>query len=134
MSAALALQQAVFAALSADAGVGAVLGSPPRVYDEVPRGAVVPYAVLGEATETDWSTSTDNGVSLLFSVTAWSRGAGFQEAKLIAGAIRAALDGAALNLSGSTLIALRFQGADYGRESDGVTRRAALKFRALIEI
>lgn len=134
MSAALALQQAVFAALTADAGVIALLGSPPRVFDEVPRDAALPYAVIGDASESDWSTKTDHGASLLFGVQIWSRAAGYQEVKLIAGAVRAALDGAALALSGATLIDLGFDSASYARESDGVTRRAELKFRALIEI
>ena len=129
-----ALQQAVFAALSADAGVIALLGSPPRLFDETPRDAALPYAVLGEASESDWSTKTDSGSSLSFTVTVWSRAAGFGEAKRIAAAVRAALDGASPTLSGATLIDLRFEGASYGRESDGITRRAALRFRALIEI
>jgi hypothetical protein len=134
MSAALALQQAVFAALTADAGIIALLGSPPRVFDEVPRDAALPYAVIGDASETDWSTKTDHGASLLFRVQIWSRAAGYQEAKLIAGAVRAALDGAALVLSGATLIDLSFDSTSYARESDGITRCAELKFRALIEI
>jgi hypothetical protein len=134
MSASWALQQAVFTALGADAGVIALLGSPPCVYDDVPRDAVMPYAVIGEASESDWSTKTDGGVSLLLAVRIWSRDAGFMQAKQIAGAIRACLDGAALRLAGATLIDLRFESASYGRESDGLTRRAELKFRALIEI
>lgn len=128
-----ALQQAVFATLAADAGVIALLGSPPRIYDDVPRGAALPYAAIGDASESDWSTSTDRGASLLFSVTVWSRGSGFQEAKLIAGAVRAALDGAAPALDGFILVDLRHDNTIYARESDGLTRRAELKFRALIE-
>ncbi|HEX3754549.1 MAG TPA: DUF3168 domain-containing protein [Rhizomicrobium sp.] len=134
MSAALALQEAVFAALTGDAGIIALLGEPPRVYDEVPRDAVLPYAVIGDASESDWSTKTDHGASLLFPVQIWSRASGYREAKLIAGAVRTALDGAALTLSGATLIDLSFDSAAYARESDGMTRRAELKFRALVEI
>jgi hypothetical protein len=134
MSAAWALQQAVFAALAADAGVIALLGSPPRLFDEVPRDAAMPYAVIGEATESEWNTATDKGASLVFTVTVWSRGAGFREAKRAAGSVRAALDGAALTLSGAALIDLRFETARYLRESDGITRRAELNFRALIEL
>jgi len=129
-----ALQQAVFAALSADAGVIALLGSPPCLYDEVPRDVAMPYAVIGEAVESDWSTKTDSSAALIFSVKAWSRAAGFGELKQIAGAVRGAVDGAALTLGGATLIALRFESAVYARESDGLTRRAEIKFRALIEI
>ena len=78
-----ALQQAVFTALTADAGVIALLGSPPRIYDDPPRDAALPYAVIGEANESDWSTKTDSGASLLFSVghgVCRAAGFGFQEA------------------------------------------------------
>lgn len=133
MSPAWSLQQSAFAALAADAGVIAHLGSPPRLFDEVPRDAAMPYAVIGEATESEWNTATDKGAALNFIVTVWSRGAGFKEAKQAAGAVRAALDGAALVLTGATLIDLRFETARYLRESDGITRRGELSFRALIE-
>lgn len=123
-----ALQQAVFAALTADSGVSAALAG---VYDAPPRGAALPYAVIGDATETDWSTKTDAGTAAAFTVTIWSRAEGHKESKLAAAAVRACLDGAALSLAG--LVMLRFDSAAYARESDGITRRADLKFRALIE-
>ncbi len=134
MSAAWTLQQAVFAALAADAGVTALLGSPPRLHDEVPRDAAMPYAVLGEATEHEWNTGTSIGAVQGFTVTIWSRGAGFKEAKQIAGTVRAALEGTALALEDAALIDLRFETARYLRESDGITRRAELTFRALMEL
>jgi hypothetical protein len=133
MSATWVLQQAVFAALAADAGVIAHLGSPPRLFDEVPRDAAMPYVVIGEAAESEWNTATDKGASLTFTVTAWSRSAGFREVKEIAGAVRAVLDGGALTLSGAALIDLRFEATRYLRESDGITRRAELSFRGLVE-
>ena len=37
-----ALQQAVFAALSADDNINDVVDDPPRIYDSVPRGANSP--------------------------------------------------------------------------------------------
>lgn len=131
--ASFALQQAVFAELTADPGVQSALGNPPRIYDAVPRGTAFPYAVVGDGTENDWSTASDTGSEHILAIHAWSRAGGHREAKEIAEAIRGALDGAALALAGATLIDIRFVSTDYARESDGETWRASLRFRAVTE-
>ncbi len=133
MSAALALQQAVFAALSNDAGVKAQLGTPPRLYDAAPRAAAFPFAVLGDGEERDWSTATDSGSEHRFAVQLWSRKPGHAQNKEIAAAIRAALHDAALAVAGCTLVSLRHLATDFARERDGETWRATLKFRAVLE-
>lgn len=131
--ASFALQQAAFAELSANPSVQSVLGNPPRIYDAVPRGAIFPYAVIGDGTENDWSTASDRGSEHIFAIHVWSRSEGHREAKEIAEAIRNVLDGAALALAGETLIGIRFVSADYARETDGETWRASLRFRAVTE-
>jgi len=133
MSASWALQQAVFATLSADSGVQAVLGDPPRIYDAVPRDAVFPYAVIGDGSESDWSTATEPGSEHVLQVNVWSRAGGHKEAKEIAGAIRDALDGASLAITGQTLIGIRYLDCDHARSADGETYRASLRFRAVTE-
>ena len=40
MTGAWALQEAIYAALAADAGVKAVLGDPARIYDDAPPEAI----------------------------------------------------------------------------------------------
>lgn len=131
--ASFALQQAAFAALSANPDVQSVLGNPPRIYDAVPRGAAFPYAVIGDAAENDWSTASDRGSEHVLAIHVWSRAGGYREAKEAAEAVRLALDGAALALAGATLIDIRFLSADYARETDGETWRASLRFRAVTE-
>ncbi len=128
-----ALQQAVFAELSASAEVQAVLGTPPRLYDAVPREAGFPYAVLGDGQENDASTATEPGSEHILAIHIWSRAGGHRECKQTAEAIRDALDGAALALTGFALIDIRFQSADYARQPDGDTWRASLRFRAVTE-
>ena len=54
-----ALQQAIFAALSASSDLQALIGN--RLLDYVPRDSAFPYVVLGDGSETDWSTSTERG-------------------------------------------------------------------------
>jgi hypothetical protein len=133
MSASLALQTALFAALAADASVQAALGDPPRLYDSVPRAPVFPYATLGGATETDWSTKTEAGSEHRFTLTVWSRASGHKESKDIAANLIDALDNATIAPESHTLIVLRFEDATHARETDGVTTRATLRYRALTE-
>jgi len=128
-----ALQQAIFAALSADTGVKSVLGNPARLFDAVPRDTVFPYAVIGDGQETDFSTATDAASEHVVRVDVWSRAGGHKECKLAADAVRHVLDGAALTLSGHTLVDIRFLDADHARETDGETYRASLRFRAVTE-
>lgn len=119
-----ALQQAVYAALGN-------IGVP--VYDHVPRNVAPPYVVIGESTVNDWSTKTEQGSEHLLTVHIWSRGAGMQEARVLADAARSALDGAALSVTGVVLVGIAFQSVQFARQKDGVTLRAALKFRAVTE-
>jgi len=130
-SASWAVQQAVFAALSASGAVRDIAGE--RVFDAVPRGAAFPYIVVGDASETDAGTATDGASEHTVEVRIWSRGGGTRETKLAASAVRDALDGAGLALDGHTLVDLRFTSADFARESDGETYRAVMRFRALTE-
>lgn len=132
-SASWALQTAIFAALAADAGIKAVLGDPPRVYDEVPRNAAMPYLVIGDDKETDWNTSTDTGTEHALILHVWSRARGRKESKAIADAIRTALDDANLAPPGHTLIGIKYQSAEFLRQTDGQTYHAILRFRAVTE-
>ena len=64
MSAARALQEAVFAALTADAELEALLGGA-NVFDGAPRNAAAPYVHLGEIVARDWSTATEAGAEIV---------------------------------------------------------------------
>jgi len=132
-SASFALQTAIFAALNADTGVQSALGNPPRLFDAVPRDTAFPYAVLGDATESNYGTATDSASEHAFAIDVWSRSTGHREPKQIAEAIRAVLDDSALSLAGHVLIDLRHLRTDFLRQSDGQTWRATLRFRAVTE-
>lgn len=127
MTAAWALQKAVYAALASDAALAVFCGG--RVFDAVPKNAAFPYVVIGEAEERDGGSIATHALSLHL----WSRSHGAREIKLIASAVRACLDGAPLALDGHVLIALAFVSADYVRQSDGETWRGSLRFRAVTE-
>src|SRR5262249_26181067 len=131
MSASWALQQAVFAALCASGGIKDVVGDPPRVFDAPPRGAAFPYIVIGDDTMRGWSTATEAGSEHTLAIHVWSRADGRKEAKLVADAVRDALDGAELDITGQALIDLRHLETDFTR--DGETVHTALRFRAVME-
>jgi Protein of unknown function (DUF3168) len=128
---ALALQKAVFAALVADSGVGALIGD--RIYDAPPRDPAYPYASFGEARVLDWSTGTEQGAEHRLTLHVWSRERGKSECLAVMEAVDAVLDDAALALDGHALVNLRFETADARRDADGITWHGVMRFRAVTE-
>jgi hypothetical protein len=132
MSAARALQEAVYAALIADGDLEDLLGGA-KVFDGAPRNAAAPYVHLGEVSARDWSTATEAGVEIVFSVVAWSRQPGRSEAIAIAERVRELLHEAALVLDGWRLVNLRHLVTETERVAKPEGRRAVVRFRAAIE-
>jgi hypothetical protein len=132
MSAARALQEAVFAALSADAPLGALLGGP-NVFDGAPKNAAVPYVHLGEILGRDWSTATEAGTEISFAVVVWSRAPGRSEGLLVAERVFALLHDAALTLDGFRLVNLRHVSTETARVETPEGRRTVVRFRAVVE-
>jgi hypothetical protein len=128
-----ALQQAIVTALSADAGVKALLGDPPRLYDDVPRKSAFPYATLGEGELQPWDTASERGFAHALMFHVWSRYGGRKEAKAVLDALYAVLHDASLSLAGHRLVNLRFEFADIFRDADGETYHAVARYRAVTE-
>ncbi|HMN37963.1 MAG TPA: DUF3168 domain-containing protein [Hyphomicrobium sp.] len=131
-NAGFALQQALHAALTSDANVLAALGGS-RIYDDVPERAQFPYVTIGQTTERDWSTGSDEGSEHTVTLHVWSRGAGRKEANAIMAAACAALHDAPLALEGHRLINLRHEFSDARRDPDGETFHGTARFRAITE-
>ncbi len=130
-----ALQEAIHTALSADAPlVAAVAG----IYDDRPQVvdsssvAAFPVVTHGDNIITQWPTDDWSGGSALVRVHVWSRYPGRKEAKDIVGLIRAALDRAALTITGYTALSLDFEQSFVDVDPDGETRHGVIEFRALI--
>lgn len=132
MSPSRALQQAVFAALSADAALTALIG-PGRIYDDVPQGSRPPYVTFGSATAHDWSTGSEPGTEHLFTLHVWSDTRGKLEAQEVLAAIRAALHEQALAVFGHTLVNLRHDRSETRRTPDGELIQGTARFRAVTE-
>lgn len=128
-SAGWALQKAVYAALSDDAALTALIGSN-QVFDDVPRDVAFPYVVFGPAVERDWSVGAHEHILVLH---VWSRHSGRRETVEVMDAVRAALHDRALFLDGHRLINLRHEISEARRDADGETYQGVVRFRAVTE-
>lgn len=132
-SASQALQAAIHAALSADAGVMAALGGEPRIYDHVPRKPNYPYITFGQTTLRDWSTGSDVAEEHTLTLHVWSLAAGRNEVHRIIDALRSALHERDLPIAGHRLINLRHELSEIRRESDGERFFGTVHLRAVTE-
>jgi len=131
-SAAWALQQAIFSALSADAGLVALLGGA-RVYDDVPARGDFPYVTFAQSVEREAGTGSDAGSEHSVALNVWSRGAGRKQVHEIMGRLRDALHDSALPLTGYRLVNLRHELSETRRNADGETYHGVVRFRAVTE-
>jgi hypothetical protein len=131
-SASWALQQAIFAGLTADAALTALLGGQ-RVYDDVPERAEFPYVTFAVTSERDWSTGSEEGSEHSLTLHVWSRAGGRREAHEIMGALREALHDAALALTDHRLVNLRHEFSEARRDADGETYHGITRYRAVTE-
>ncbi|MFA5120006.1 DUF3168 domain-containing protein [Zavarzinia sp.] len=130
--ASLALQQALFARLTADGALTALIG--PRLHDRRPEPGGYPQVVIGEADVADDGSATRNGQRHLLTLHVWSRYRGRAEAKQILGLLAAALHRQPPALgSGLACISLRVQSTAVLDEGDGVTSHGVLRLLAVTE-
>jgi Protein of unknown function (DUF3168) len=127
-----ALQQSIFAKLTSDAPLLALLGAP-RLYDDVPQGADFPYLTFGQSLVRDWSTGTEDGNEHVLTLHVWSQARGKKETQEIMGALRTALHDQSLTLSGHRLINLRHEHSEARRDPDGETIHGIVRYRATTE-
>lgn len=131
MTAMLALQGAVFAALSAHAGLTALIG-PDRVFDDVPADTRPPYIRFDAFTAADWNTATEEGAEHEFSLELWSAHDGRKQLGEIASAAREAIAGIS-GIAGHALINLEHLETRFARDAASDLFRGAMRFRAVSE-
>jgi len=129
------LQGAIYAALTADAALVALVGS--EIYDApLPSGGALPlgeHVTLGEEEVKPFDTITSSGGIHNFDVVVHSTANGFGAAKDVAAAVGAVLIGANLALVGGHLVSLRFLKAKAKRGVAPELRRIEMRFRAVVE-
>tara|TARA_R110002074_G_scaffold331542_1_gene501927 strand:- start:96 stop:506 length:411 start_codon:yes stop_codon:yes gene_type:complete len=125
-----ALQTAVFGALSADAGLAAIVG--PNVFDAMPPGPQPEiYVTIGPEKVRDKSDGSEGGALHEFSVSVVTTGAGFHLAKEAAAAVSDAVLAAPLSLSRGRVSRVQFYRAAAVRTN--VNRRIDIWFRARLD-
>lgn len=135
----VALLSSVLSQLKADAAVSLLVAA--RVYDRPPHGAddaTYPFISLGPSDDVTDDAECIDGVEISFQIDAWSVGAneayGSAQVRRIAGAVRAVLHDADLDLAYGALVLLRHERTRVMREPDGLTNHAAMTFTAIIEL
>jgi len=135
---AYAIQGAVYAALMTSPDMIAAFGGTPAVYDSVPLDtsgsidtAKFPYCTVGDDQLVGMTTQGADVTEIYVKVETWSRPQGTVdngEMKLIAGAVRAALD-TPISVIGHDVVTHEFRGHIFKREPDGLTRHAITTIR-----
>lgn len=129
---ATALQEAVYAHLTADAALAAQVGG--AIYDTPPQGAVPPlYVLLGEGEVRDASDVQVSGSRHDLLIRVIGEAGGFHAVKATAGTITDLLQDAPLSLARGALISLRFRRARAFKSGSGQRRQVDLRFVARIE-
>ncbi|MFK7746321.1 MAG: DUF3168 domain-containing protein [Roseobacter sp.] len=127
-----ALQAAIYASLTNDAAVVALVGS--DIYDAVPTGTLPEiYVSLGRERVQDASDQTGQGAVHRLDVSVITSKPGFAAAKDVAAAISDALHDADLALARGTLVYLRFERAEARRIDTSAGREIVMRFRARVD-
>lgn len=137
MIAAAALQQAVYAKLNVSSVTSLLTAQygVPAIFTDVPQSpdaelpAFFPYIVIGGDTFTPFDDKDVTGATAIVQVDVYSRAASMLQVKTIAGAVQAVLDRQALTIAGTGWIDTQFEGADFTRDPDGLTKRCIAQYR-----
>lgn len=127
----LAVQAAVVAALKADAPLAAIVGA--KVYDRVPPTVVPPYCMLSGWQEIDDGTDCMDASEVAFDVQCFSTAVGRPECARIAGAVKKALNRLRPAATDHTNVEIQHTSTVYFTETDNLTSRAVVSFRALVD-
>lgn len=131
------LHRLVLEHLRDDAALQALLGQPPRIWDQAPAGgtasvAICPHLLIGRG-ESRPVTADDCGVEHVLTLTCVSDFGGTEEARAVAAAARARLHEAALAGHGVETISIRVVFSDVFRASDHRRVFGVMRVRAVTE-
>lgn len=128
-----ALQKAIFTRLSADAALGAVIGTPARLYDGAPPPrSPYPFALFADAREKRIA-GADRLLEHEISISVWSRHEGRRDVKDAIAAIVSAIDDGTLSLDGYRLVSLRTAFTDIFHRQESDTMQGLIRLRAVTE-
>ena len=125
-----ALTKALIAALREDATLQALVGD--RIWERVREDAGFPQLLIGRG-ESRPVTADGGGVEHRLTLSCASRFNGLEEARAVAGAARARLDGARVEADGVRTVSLNVTFVDAFRSGDGQRAWAVIRLRAVTE-
>lgn len=127
--AANALQKAIYEMLTADAGLGALIGAA-GVFDRRMTGKPMPYIVFAETVTSDYGPGAEEH---LLTLEAWSDAEGRREVQAIAERAKLLLHDAAPNLTDAVLVNLQHRTTRIRREPKTRAFVAEIVLRAVTE-
>lgn len=129
MTASLALQRALVAALATDEWLAGRMGG---VFDQPPPGAALPYLTVGPDIVSDWSSKTHEGREHRLRVTVWEAPRAILRCAEAMGRVEAVVAALTRDLDGHRLVTLRFlrSAMDHGAGTPGDPVRGVIEFRA----
>ncbi len=128
LEATIVISKAIHAALSANGAVTALLGTPPRLYDNPPEDPVFPYLTYGPIRSEDISGDGAVITNHIMTLHIWSRYGGRAEAMNIVRVVTAALENTALTPGDIHLVRARTLYTDIFRAPDGQTLHGLIRF------
>jgi len=134
MTAVIEVSKAIHALLSDHMGVQAVLGTPPRLYDNPPEDPIFPYLTYGPMRSED--ISADGAVMSAHTLTLhiWSRYGGRAQVMEVLAAVTGALQGADISLPNINLARAQVSYTDIFRAPDGLTLHGLIRFSLTTDI
>ena len=103
------------------------------VFDRVIQSTAFPYISLGESTISDWSSKTTTGKQANISLHIWSREGGRKQAITIMERVYTILQDTHPEVSGHTVVLLRFADSRVELMNDGCTYKATIIFKSIVE-
>lgn len=132
----LELQGAVVAALSANAELKTLIGTTPRIYQDVPASAAFPYLVVGDSQRVNDSVQGMASEEIYITIHIWTRqdsSPGVVDAKKIESIIKNLLHDASLSLTENRCVLIEFDSARNGSAESPDLRHRVLTMRALTD-
>jgi hypothetical protein len=129
----LDLQAALLDYLRGQASLALWLGTPARVYDQLPAGVIYPYITFGRTGTQSIGGIGPEVTEQVLTLTCVSRFGGSEEVKAMAAELRVLLDGAELTLDTQHLVSLRVSYIDVFRAADQRTTYGLIRLRAVTE-
>jgi hypothetical protein len=126
-------QVAVVTALSASTALKALIGTTPRLYQDVPEAPTFPYVWIGPSQVLPDRADCIDGSEIFFDLHAYSEGKGYSEVKNIAAVIVSILNDASLTITGHSCVDIYLNDERTFIDEGNLIKHSVLTFRALVE-